>query len=55
MYFEAVAIATQAFGLSYYLMNPNPSSNYYFLVGSFVLSQTQLVYNIIKATGGYKF
>ena len=55
MYLEALSIAIQTAGLSYYLMQPNPFENISFLIGSFILSKTQLSYSIIRATGGYRF
>lgn len=36
-------------------MAPNPSENIAFLVAPFALSQVQLVVNILRATGGFKF
>lgn len=55
MYLEALVIAAQTAGLSYYLMQPQPFQNISFLIGSFALSQAQMFYNIIRATGGYRF
>jgi hypothetical protein len=36
-------------------MQPQPFANMSFLIGSFVLAQAQLVYSVIRATGGYRF
>ncbi len=55
MSFEALMIACQAFGLSYYLMTPNPFQNINFLISAFIISQGHTIFNMIRATGGYKF
>lgn len=55
MYLEALSIAAQTAGLSYYMMQPHSFESFSFLIGSFVLSQAQISYNIIRATGGYRF
>jgi len=36
-------------------MQPNPFENISYLIGAYILSQTQLSYSIIRATGGYRF
>lgn len=55
MYLQALSIAVQTGGLSYYLMHPHSQSSFLFMIGSFALAQTHLAYSIIRATGGYRF
>lgn len=54
MYLEALSIAIQTAGLSYYLMQPKPFENISYLIGAYVFSQFQVSYSIIRATGGYR-
>lgn len=55
MYLEALSIAGQTAALSYYLMQPNPFINIWYLIGSYGLSQVHLCYSVLRATAGYKF